>query len=461
MTPIRPALYLGLVLAGTGMANAATADKHADTVDALALYSQGMAVVQDKRTIPLKQGTQRVAWPVPGAVQPETFWLHGKGVTLNGFDTTAASTASQANPLAARINQPVWLVGDQAGRQQGKLVALDGDTAYVQVGDRIQRITASTPVRLEWPAGADADQQGSAAPALSLNLNARSAGKQSLDATYQIAAPSWQASYTGRFDAQTNQLVLQSSAVIDNAGHAALDADKAWLVAGDTARADNGAPRPMMMAKMAAAPSAAGQPEAVGDLYRYPLAHGLHVAAGATRVVSLMAPVTLKARRQYRFENYAMTSDDERQHVGLQLVFDNQSKQPLPAGAFRIYDAGQAALLMGGGQLGDTPAGAPVALDLGRAFDVTATHQSSTAFANKGDKNDDQTSARTTTVKITLHNASDTAHQITLAERLPAKAELASDAPKPTGGTASAPQWQVSVPANGDQTFSYRFTQPM
>ncbi len=61
---------------------------------------------------------------------------------------------------------------------------------------------------------------------------------------------------------------------------------------------------------------------------------------------------------------------------------------------------------------------------------------------------------------IELFNAGDKPRQVTVAERLPAGARLADNAPKTSGGSAEQPEWQVSVPAGGHQTLDYSFSQP-
>lgn len=439
----------GLVAAAP-FALAATDAASSAPVDAIALYSRGSAVVQDSRTVDLKSGSQTVDWPVIGVPQPDTLWLSGAGVDLTGFDL-APSASGSGGPLSSRVGQSVTLDAPGGKTRQGTLVDTDGDTAYVRVDGRIERITAASPVQISWSAASN--KGDGAGHDVTLHVDADKAGKQQLTATYQTAAPKWQASYTGRFDPKTGKLRLISQAVIDNTGHGAIDAKRAWLVAGDTSRADNGAPRPMMMAKMASNESAgAGAPEAVGDVYRYPLAHGLHIDAGAVQSVALMKPISVDATRRYRFENYALNdTGNSRQHARVSLAFDNNTGRPLPAGAMRIYDAGHAAQLMGGAHIGDTPAGAPVQLSLGGAFDITGTHRVTKQTS-------DESGATTTEVQIELFNAGDKPRQVTIAERLPANAQLADDAPKTSGGSATEPEWQVSVPANGHKTFSYTFS---
>ncbi|MGB7756299.1 MAG: hypothetical protein WBL23_09565 [Salinisphaera sp.] len=441
--------------AAAPFAFAATSIDSNHAVDAIALYSQGSAVVQDSRTVTLDKGEQTVSWPVIGTVQPGTLWLSGAGVQLTGSNMSAPGIGASGNTLSDRIGQAVTLREPGGKTSQGTLVNVDGDTAYVRVNNRIERITAASPIEISWSVGQSGSASGTGGSGLTMNVDADKSGQQKLTATYQTQAPSWQASYTGRFDPDSGKLRLVSQAVIDNSGHGALDAKNAWLVAGDTSRTGGGAPRPMMMAKMASSDaSAAGQPQAVGDVYRYPLADGLHVKAGAVKSVALMQPISVDAKREYRFENYALSNTGKsRQHARVSLAFDNSSNQPLPAGAVRIYDAGHAAQLMGGTQIDNTPAGAPVTLALGGAFDITGTHRVT-------QQTNDENGASTTQVQIELFNAGNKPRQVTVAERLPAGARMADDAPTTSGGSANRPEWQISVPAGGHQTLSYSFSQP-
>lgn len=444
----------GLVAAAP-FAFAATGVDSNHAVDAIALYSQGAAVVQDSRTVTLDQGEQTVSWPLIGTIRPDTLWLSGAGVQLTGFNMSAQGPGSSGSTLSDRVGQPVTLRAPGGKTSQGTLVNVDGDTAYVRVDNRIERITAASPTEISWSVGPSKTGAGSSDSGLTMDVSADQAGKQKLTATYQTHAPSWHASYTGRFDPVCGKLRLASQAVIDNNGRGALDAKQAWLVAGDTSRADGGAPQPMMMAKMASsASSTAGEPQAVGDVYRYPLAHGLHIEAGAVKSVALMQPISVDAKREYRFENYALNNTGKsRQHARVSLAFDNSSGEPLPAGAVRIYNAGHAAQLLGGTRIDDTPAGAPVQLALGSAFDITGTHRVTKQSSADG-------GANTTQVRVELFNAGDKMQKVTVAERLPAGAQLADDAPKPSGGAPDHPEWQVSVPAGGHQTLSYSFSQP-
>lgn len=454
LIPCRTVSLAALALA-CGPALAAGDDgQSTDSVEAMALYAQGAAVVQDQRTLDLDQGRQIVTWPAPGVVQADTLWLTGSGVSLDGFQVSQKQSNGDG-VLASHINEDVTLTSPGGQSDNGVLVAMEGDIAYVRVDDQIRRITPSSPTQISWSGGVNTD--GAQAPSsLRLNVEAQKAGQQAVTATYQMAAPSWQASYTGRFDPDSGQLNLQAKAIIDNSDHAALNADKAWLVAGDVSRAGHNGPHPVMMMARAEAKSSdsAGAPQASGAVYRYPLKQGLHVPADVTQAITLMQPLQLEAKQQYRFQHYALADNGQsRSHAGVSLSFTNNSDAPLPSGAVRIYNASGEAQLMGGGQIDDTPQGAPARLSLGQAFDMTGTHQ--IVDQSSGDK-----SADNRTVKVVLYNASDEAHTVTVSERLPNGATLAKDAPETSGGSASQPQWQIKVPANGQQSLTYTLQMP-
>lgn len=417
-------------------------------VDAMALYNRGAAVVQTTRDIDLKSGDQTIGWPISGRLRADTVWLEGEGVRLTGLTARAGDDSGQGL-LAGRVGQPVTLLRDNdagdARSREATLVGVNGDTLLVRVDDRIERLTGDSPWRVAWPAGEDSGD------GLQLDIDADKAGKQPLTATYQIDGPSWQASYTGRFDAQAGQLELASMAVIDNSAGARLAAEKAWLVAGDVARTNGHAPTPMMMARSEAKASDAGAPEANGDTYRYALEDGIDVAAGGTRAVSIMAPKTFDATRSYRVENsfYSVSREGQRSHAQIRLAFDNTAEVPLPAGAVRVYDSSGSANLMGEDRIDDTPKQAPVTLTLGTAFDLTSERR--LVEDRKTGEN-----ARRRTVEITLHNASADAATVQVVENLPQGATVESAEPKTADDApANTAEWQIDVPANGEKTLRY------
>ena len=444
MTLSRTASIALLALAAAPLAGLA-ADKDSDSQTAMTLYADGMAVVQQTRNETLKAGTQRLAWPLAARPQPGSLALLGQGVRLLGYDQGPGAAAG----LDSRIGQSVT-IADAPGAtpREGRLLAVDGNAARVRVDDRVLRIALDGPAVIGWPAAAASEDAND--DALSLQLAADKAGRQAVSLWYQRAAPAWQARYSGVYDAKAQKLRLAATAVIDNTTDQALNADSAWLVAGQAQRVGEAAPQPMMMAAKAQTRAAApvGPAEAVGGLYRYPLADGLNVPAGATRGVALMPPVSVKATRETRFSHYAMAdSGPEREHAQRILHVADVGDQPLPAGAVQVYDSQGQAQLLGADTLDDTPAGAPLTLTLGQAFDITASREVTTGKASNARR-----------VSMTLYNATDQPRRVTIIETLPDGARLSDESPKPAGRDDGAPMWEIQVPAQGQARFAYGFT---
>lgn len=447
------AVAFGLVLPWSAGAQPDDATGADTTVDAAALYNTGAAVIENSRDVELQAGAQTLGWPLAGRLQPETFWLSASGVTLTGLGMARRDNNDGSGRLAARIGRPVTLLrgaDDTAGdSREGRLVGVEGDAVLVQVDGRIERLTDGSSWRIAWPADTGADTGG-----LQLDVEAEAAGTQTLTATYQVDGPRWQASHTGRFDAEAGELALTTMAVIDNSGGARLSADRAWLVAGEVNRAGNGGPQPMMMARSEAKADTAVGPQSSGDTYRYALDGGIDVPAGATRAVAIMAPQTFEASRRYRLENslYSVTREAERRHAAVRLRFDNTADVPLPAGALRVYNGQQAAGLLGEDAISDTPTGAPVNLTLGAAFDITAERRLVDDARADGDE-------RSRTVEITLHNAGDTPATVDVVERLPDTAGIESASEdRVDDGSANSAQWTLEVPAGGDKRLRYTAT---
>ena len=453
---IRPALTaaaaLGLALSWSAGAQTGDPAPAEATVDAAALYNTGAAVIENSREVELAAGAQTLDWPLSGRLRPETFWLSAPGVSLTGL-SAARPDDEGSGRLAARVGRSVTLLrgaGDAAGdSREGRLVGVQGEAVLVQVDGRIERLTDGSPWRIAWPADTGSDPGG-----VQLDVEAEAAGTRALTATYQIDGPRWQASHTGRFDAETGELSLTTMAVIDNGGGARLSADRAWLVAGEVSRAGNGGPQPVMMARSESKADAASGPQSTGDTYRYALDGGIDVPGGATRAVAIMAPHTFEASRRYHLENslYSVTRETERSHAAVRLRFDNTAEVPLPAGPLRVYDGQHAAGLMGEATIGDTPTGAPVNLMLGAAFDITAERRLVDDSRAEGGQ-------RSRTIEITLHNAGDAAATVDVVERLPDTAEIESASEtRVDDGPANSAQWALDVPAGGDKRLRYTAT---
>lgn len=446
------ALVSALAVIPTGAAAASTSAS--DTVDRISIYPSGAAVVADKRTIKLRKGDNSLEWPVVGHPKPATFWLAGDGVDLQGM-TPADAGSSSKNPLEQRIGKEVRLTRSDEDTaktatkttRNGTLSALAGDTAYVETDGRTLRITPTSPWQISWSSTQQTDADTSSS-AFRLDVNAQSAGRAKLRSTYQLSDISWQASTTGEYNADTGKLVFHSAAVVHNGTKSAIHASHANLIAGAINRAGNHRPRPMAMAAARKSDTSASRPEQIGHGYRYDIG-SIKLSADQTRTFSIISRTRVEAKRRFIVANrfHSQYSGAERRHASVRLAFDNPTDAPLPAGAFRVYSAERPATLLGADQIGNTPAGAPVTLDLGRAFDVTSARKIAADTSTNG--------KRQRTIVVQLRNAGSTSAHVKLDEHLPKQAKLVSASRPVDNNSPGHAHWQLEIESKNEIAIRY------
>ncbi len=434
-------LTAGLLAPTVALGQTATGAEKPSADTALTLYNQGPAAVWQTRELTLENGPQTLGWPDAPQLLAESLWLAGEGVTLEAATVPGIADSSPAAMLARRVGQSVTLLPVAGGEpREATLVSAAGSTAVVRVDDRFELVDGDSAWRIVWPADDDTGLQ--------LQVHADSAGRQPVTLAYQRGGINWQASYSGRFDAQDGSLALQSLAVIENSSGGSVQAARLALIAGDVARTTGEQPpRPMMMARADVAASEAA-PQQAGSYYRYTLDAPLDLASGSTQAVALMDAQTFDVEREYRIENRWYAGDTtQRNHAEVRLRFDNASGQPLPAGPVRVYSGGPSVMLLGEDRIGNTPDGAPVTLTLGQAFDITAERRAV--------ESSQQGNERRQTVEVTLYNARREAVSVTVAEHLPDGADIVSESIEHESKTAREATWEVKVPGKGETTLTY------
>jgi hypothetical protein len=170
--------------------------------------------------------------------------------------------------------------------------------------------------------------------------------------------------------------------------------------------------------------------------------------------VPLMQAENVAVERQYRLTNLATAYpyEDARgpsaASVRLRVPDTAQAGfgQPLPAGTLRVY-AGD--LYRGAERIEDIPVGGELTVDLGRAFDVTATARQ-TAYERLGERSYE------TAQEITVRNAKDTAVAVQVVGSFPADWEMRQESHSHELENASTPVWTLQVPAGGETVLTYR-----
>jgi hypothetical protein len=178
-----------------------------------------------------------------------------------------------------------------------------------------------------------------------------------------------------------------------------------------------------------------------------------------TKQVALLTASGIPVHKEYRFESlvnaYGGGGDVGPVSAALVLAFDNEESfglgSALPSGPVRVYRVGgqQPALFVGEDRIRDTPKGERIELQIGVAFDVTATARR-IAFERISDN------AYETAQEIILRNTKNQPVEVKVVGSLPPGWRMLEESVSHTRESAERIVWTLPVPARGETALSYR-----
>ncbi|WP_169816590.1 DUF4139 domain-containing protein [Rhodovibrio salinarum] len=425
--------------------------------DRLAIYQDDLALVTTARSVTLEPGTAQLQIDrispriVPGSLD----------VAAPGLQVTQQRLApwplDRRALLAAHLGREVTLVrpganGGDGARVTATLLSIENGLV-LRVDDRIEVDPAG---RIVFP---DLPDSLSTSPRADIRVNVEEAGDRRLTLRYLTQGLSWSTQYVARYDAEAGVMDLSGMARIENDLPVAFGARQVRLLAGQVSQVngdEGGGPGPRKMAAMAARVEDARvpTPQTQADLKVYPLPDALDLPAGGQVQVPLMQVEEVPVEREYRLTGLATAypyngvRGPSAASVRLRVPDTSEAGfgQPLPAGTLRVY-AGD--LYRGAQQIDDIPVGGELTVNLGRAFDVTAT-------ARQTDYTQLSERSYETAQEITVSNAKDQAVQVKVRGHFPADWEMRRESHSHDSEDASTPVWTLEVPAGGETVLSYR-----
>lgn len=343
----------------------------------LTLYTSGFGVVKDTRSMTLRQGMNRVdVSGLPGSVDANSLFT-----VFNG--TMSASALKMESPNAASI------LTSRLGR---KVTLIGADHTFTGVVDRYQngvlilKLNDGSLLSVTNPGSFHVAVDSLPAvfttfPMLTVDLNARRAGKQDVSLVYKAAGFHWAASYVVVLEENGSAGRLSGTARIDNNSGMDFRGATLRLVAGDIYRnRGDQEERPLLMqmaamAERASADMKFGQ-ESVGDVHLYTLDKPYDVMSGVQTRIPLVEESAIKPVRRYR---YSANGSGDGAFAGsrAQVMVDvpNTSAaglgRPLPAGDVTVYTrSGDRLTLTGETRIGHIAVDGRVRLVTGTAFDL-------------------------------------------------------------------------------------------
>lgn len=376
------------------------------------------------------------------------------------------ATATPAGVLERARGQRVVVRTVAGDKLSGTLVGY-GDGLTLRTDDGIRVVRDYADLALETlPDGLATE------PTLRFTVESARGGEQRLELRYPSGGLAWRAQYQltlAAGDACT--LALDATALVANrSGASYADAD-VTLIAGDPRRAGP----PMSMRDGAAAPEMqmadasmgkAAEAGMAGEYHSYHLPGRTDLADGSVQRVALLEPVRAAACTR-RYTTRAgmgwwsppqplwerMIGGDGEQPVLITLDFANDKATglgvALPAGRVRVSEANND--LVGEAQLGHSPAGKKIELELGNAFDLRAERKQADFTL------DNNARVMTERFEITLHNAGKQARTIHAVEVLPRWSawEIVESSVPFTRDDAQTIAFDVPVPAEGKAVLTY------
>jgi hypothetical protein len=362
---------------------------------ALAIYNQGTALVQDRRTFRFQEGLTTINFTDVAA----------------SIDPTSVNFVSLTDPLNTIVleqNYVYDLVGSEALFQryldQEVRMTLNDGTEYAGIllsarngSVIIERQRDSVVILLEM-----GDIRDVRFPALPEGLITRptlrwlvqspTTGDQQVELTYLTGGINWTADYNLLLGAANSTLDLNGWVTINNNSGAAYDNALVKLIAGDV----NRIPEPELRAlayeeslDMAlAAPTAGATQREFFEYQLYEINRRVTVGNNETKQVEFVSGAGVPSNTFFVYDGslpfygygspifdqaYGQTGiTDVQNYLEFSTDEDGGLGADLPAGRVRVYqaDVDGAALLIGENQIDHTPQGEDVTLYLGNAFDL-------------------------------------------------------------------------------------------
>lgn len=469
LLPITLALLSAAAIADSTEQRSTLADQ---SEVAVTIYNDNLALVKDQRKLNLGSGQKSLAFrDVSAQMRPETALLRSLSApgSLEMLEQNFDFDLLTPDKLLEKyVGKTVTIIktnpatGVETSEQAQVLSAQNG--AVLKFGNRIETGIPGRIVYSEVP-GNLRDR-----PTLVMGLNNSGAAQQTVELSYLTGGLNWKADYVVELNPADDKLDISGWVTLTNTSGASYNNAKLQLVAGDVNRVQPERQRvyPMALAKadsaVRSAPAMAE--ESLFEYHLYTLNRPTTISENQTKQVALLSAAGVPVRKELLLagNNYYYQSSygdlGQKMKVSVFVEFDNKESShmgmPLPKGVVRVYKKDKAgnAQFIGEDKIDHTPKNEKVRLKLGDAFDVTADKKQTDfkALPDKGKYNYAFESA----YEIVLKNAKKEAVTIKVQEPMPGDWRVLNESHPHIKGSSNTAVWNVTVPAEGTTTLTYR-----
>lgn len=442
-------------------------DDAAQEALAVTIYNDDLALLKDLRRLTLTQGENRLAWRnCAGRIRPETALLAETSGALQvslleqNFDFDLLTPESLLEKYIGRQVQVIRTndAGERTTEEATVLATNDG--VVLRYADRIETGLVG---HLAFP---DLPPDLRDQPTLILHLEAAQAGAGTFELSYLTGGLSWRADYVADLSADGLFMDLNGWVTLTNQSGVAYRQARVQLVAGEVHKVPLASPDfvcdgPLPPCSMEAPP----EEESLDEYHLYSLQRPTDILNNQTKQVALLSAPRVPIRRELvvRGNPYfyrAQSSDGwEKLPVASTLSFTNRDGSlgvPLPKGVVRVYakDSRGNAQFIGEDRIDHTPRHETVTLRLGESFDVTV-HRKQTEF-NKLSGTGRYNYAFEAAFAMELKNAKSDPVTIKVVEAIPGDWKMLLESEPHTKEASNLASWQVTIPAEGAVTLTWR-----
>lgn len=401
--------------------------------DSIVLYSQGLACIDETRTVDLEPGENTVDLPIPEGLIPESLFIAFDGRLISqSFHYTPADSL-----LRGAIGKTVEVVANDGTLYRGTLLSTSGGIV-VQGGDGTIHMIQD-PARLSI-----AGSRVPLSPYLELCLSTNAGGSVPIGLTYLATGFSWSMSYIGSLSADEKSISLTGWAKLENSSGYDLAGPEIKLVAGDVNQGTFTETRMMPMAL----PAAPMQAEQAFEYHLYTLPGPISLPAGSSLLFPYGSFSTIPVEKVYTYDGARGSG------VEVSLKFKNTEEAglgvPLPAGSVRLFQARpDGTIFIGADSIGHTPVGEEISLSAGSAFDVTGKRTELSNVKLSG-------STYRASYRIELRNNKDEPVTVNVLEHPAGRSwKITSSSRHYTQVDSETIKFVVTVPAKGESEVTY------
>ena len=438
---------------------------------AVTIYNNNLALVKDQRKLTLASGQVALAFrDVSAQMRPETALLRSisapgsLSVIEQNFDFDLLTPQKL---LEKYVGKTVGIIRMNPAtgvetREEAQVLSAQNGTVF-KIGERIETGMPGRIVYGELPANLR-DR-----PTLVMSLNNSSTSAQNVELSYLTGGLGWKADYVVELNASDDKLDMSGWVTLSNTSGASYRNAKLQLVAGDVNQVRRNEPVAMneVRAFAKAAPVAAKMAEeSLFEYHLYTLDRPTTIAENQTKQVALLSAANVPVRKEFLLAGndyyYQSSYGDigQKLKIGVFIELENKDSShlgmPLPKGIIRVYkkDAAGNAQFVGEDNMDHTPKNEKVRLKLGDAFDVTADKKQTDFKKVAG--NSKYNYSFESAYEIVLKNAKKEAVTIKVQEPMPGDWNVISESHPHTKGASNTAVWNVTVPAEGKTTLTYR-----